>query len=196
MSADGERNYLTIVALVIALISIIAATAGFLVWRRHSSASEERSRPESRSTPPTEVAAPPTATAPPTPTETAASTPTETATAMPTPTATAIATATATATATAASDGIPDAARAISRARARFRTCYNRGLADDPNLDGSLVITLVVAPSGEVTSATKKSGGLNPKVDACLLEQAKSIVFDPTSSGGTMNIPLQFHSAR
>jgi hypothetical protein len=42
---------------------------------------------------------------------------------------------------------------------------------------------------------TKKSGGLNADVDACIVRKCKSATFDSTPSGDTVNVPIQFAHA-
>jgi hypothetical protein len=194
MSHDGERNYLTVVALVIALILVVAFTAGFFVWRRHASEPfESTARVES------------------------------TATATTTATTTATATATATASATESITGsstdfaprdliapprgsvsttldpspISNAEQAIMKLRPGFRACYNKGLASDPSMAGSITIAITVAPNGDVSSVTKKSGhGLSADVETCILKRARNGTFDPTPSGATLSVPITFAQAR
>ncbi len=174
MSTDGERNFLPIVAIVIVVIFAGALTAGIVVWRRQQLA-----------------AAPP-----PLPTMTAtalATTPT------PTPPPTAITTTTAMGTELVdplAPSDIPNVAAAIARLRPGFRSCYNKGLAKDPNLAGSITIAISVAPNGDVTGVTKKSGGINADVDACMVRKCKSATFDASPSGDTVNVPIQFVHTR
>ena len=189
-AADGERNYLAIVALFVALILVIAFTAAFVVWHRH--ADDPRFATSSPLPPPTPslTLADPTSV----PTTTATATTSElpdnitdhsfprglerkliTTPSAPDPTS-----------------AIPNATSTISRLRPGFRACYNKGLAADPDLQGSITIAITVAPNGDVTNATKKSGGLSPDVDACMLRKAKNATFDASPSGGTVSVPIQF----
>src|SRR4051812_39846256 len=102
MSEDGERNFLTIVAIIIALVFAAALTAGFLVWPHPSS------KP-----PPAAIAASPIPPPPPPPLPETASLVIDDAGEPPTVTAP---------THTSSSDPtpIPNAERTISRLRSGF----------------------------------------------------------------------------
>lgn len=198
MSSSDERNFLPLVAIVIVIVFTGAIVAGVVVWRRMPTITYAHV-----------ASTAPSVTVMPTPTM-IAPTPTATFTTPapfadlddddddddvkppPVPTATHVAPPTATAGGT---SEIPNAARTLARLRSQLKFCYEQGLMKDPSLSGSIVIAAVVSPSGEVTSASKKSGGINADVDACLLRRVKSASFDATPSGGTINIPLHFQQA-
>lgn len=199
-SGDGERNDLTLVALVIALISVIAFTAGFIVWHHHAGLPRVA---ESR----VEDPSPPIAT-----TVATATTTTTTETAIATATAAPLdsselanrileqtrrrpSSMSTTAPSDTGAGDIPNAQATLARMRSGFRYCYNKGLATDPSLHGSITLAITVAPSGEVTGVTKKTGGLVADVDDCLVRRAKAASFDASPKGGTVNVPLTFAQA-
>jgi hypothetical protein len=76
----------------------------------------------------------------------------------------------------------------------RARACYNAGLKEDPNQQGRVVVTIVVGPSGDVTSASAaQCSGLSPKTCACIAGGARNLKFQPPGGGGsTINAPMNF----
>lgn len=182
MSSDGERNFLPIVAIVIVVIFAFAITAGVVVWRRQQLAdTEARATTSSSPLPP-----PPTSSA-------MVADPTAAPTAVdrqpprgsanlgaldPTP--------------------IPNAEASVARLRPGFRSCYNKGLASDPSMAGSITIAIEIAANGDVIDVTKKSGsGLSSDVETCIMKRAKNASFDsPGSSGATLSVPVTFVQAR
>lgn len=184
MAGDGERNYLAIVALVIALIFVIAATAGFVVWRRQHVADMETRATSSPVSPPT---------------------PTTPESVDPLPshlTDPGIARRTIGprgSAAVGALDPTPvaNAEQAIARLRPGFRSCYNKGLASDPSMEGSITIAITVAKNGDVDDVVKKSGhGLSSDVEACIIKRARNATFDAPTSGGTATISVPVTFAR
>ncbi|MEP7125784.1 MAG: AgmX/PglI C-terminal domain-containing protein [Byssovorax sp.] len=90
---------------------------------------------------------------------------------------------------------LPDAGGVVAAMRGGFRACYNRGLADDPTMKGSVRITASVGPNGEVKSASPSVGGgsLSSSVVSCLAARVRSAQFSPPSGGGaTVVIPIIF----
>jgi hypothetical protein len=74
------------------------------------------------------------------------------------------------------------------------RRCYQKGLDSDPSQSGKLVVTIRVAPSGEVDSATVSNHpGLSAGVADCIATVARRAKFDPTGPGGaTVVVPFGF----
>ncbi len=74
------------------------------------------------------------------------------------------------------------------------RRCYQKGLDSDPSQSGKLVVSIRVAPSGEVESATISSNaGLSAGVADCIAIVARRAKFDPTGPGGaTVVVPFGF----
>lgn len=79
---------------------------------------------------------------------------------------------------------------------AGFRRCYNKGLAEDPNMKGSVRITAKIGPNGEVLSASPSGGGgLSGTVISCVTARVSSAQFSPPEGGGaTIVIPVTFVS--
>ena len=96
--------------------------------------------------------------------------------------------------ATTASVPVSDAERVVAGLRPRFRNCYNKGLAQDPGMAGSVTIVTKVAPNGEVTAADASNNtGLSPDVVSCIQRVVKNAQFTgPGGSGSTINIPVKF----
>lgn len=89
---------------------------------------------------------------------------------------------------------VSNADRVVAQMRAGFRACYNRGLASNPDLHGSVKIVAKVGPNGDVVSATPQGGStLGQDVVDCVVKRVKSGQFDPPSGGGaTVVIPVTF----
>lgn len=89
---------------------------------------------------------------------------------------------------------VSNADRAVAGMRAGFRACYNRGLANNPDLHGSVKIVARVGPNGDVVSATPQGGStLGQDVIDCVVRRVRSAQFDPPSGGGaTVVIPVTF----
>jgi hypothetical protein len=89
---------------------------------------------------------------------------------------------------------IPNAAVAVARLRPGFRSCYNKGLASDPAMKGTLVLDVAVAANGDVSGVARVSGaGLSPEVELCLIRKTKNAAFDaPGGTGTTLRVPISF----
>jgi hypothetical protein len=77
----------------------------------------------------------------------------------------------------------------------RARACYQHAVNADESLpDGSLVVVIRVAPSGEVTSAgIANRVGLSAPVGSCIAGAAQRLVFDaPGPPGATVSVPMHF----
>ena len=90
--------------------------------------------------------------------------------------------------------GVSNADRVVAGMRAGFRACYNRGLANNPDLQGQVKIVAKVGPNGEVLSATPQGGaGLGDEVVSCVVRRVQSATFAPPEGGGaTIIIPVTF----
>lgn len=89
---------------------------------------------------------------------------------------------------------VANAEATIARLRPGFRSCYNKGLANDPSMAGKLVLSIRIAPNGDVSSVSKAGGsGLSPEVEQCIIRKAKNATFDaPGGSGSTVQVPVTF----
>ena len=89
---------------------------------------------------------------------------------------------------------VSNADRVVAGMRAGFRACYNRGLATNPDLQGSVRITAKIGPNGEVLSATPgPAGSLGDEVVNCVVRRVQAATFSPPEGGGaTVVIPVTF----
>jgi TonB family protein len=85
--------------------------------------------------------------------------------------------------------------RVIRRHMNRFRYCYERQLATDPNLQGKVVVRFVISTTGAVSSARDAGSTLpDESVKACVLRTYQSMQF-PAPNGGVVVVtyPIVFH---
>jgi hypothetical protein len=89
---------------------------------------------------------------------------------------------------------VNNAERVVAGLRAKFKRCYDKGLASDPSMQGKVTIVTKVAPNGEVSAADAQgNNGLSGEVVSCLQRVVKGAQFDaPGGSGSTINIPVNF----
>lgn len=89
---------------------------------------------------------------------------------------------------------IGDGERVVASLRVRFRRCYERGLAVEPSLAGSVTLVANVGANGEVTAAEPAGDStLGPAVTACLVNVVKSANFAPPGGAGArLRIPIKF----
>lgn len=89
---------------------------------------------------------------------------------------------------------VSNAARVVAGMRAGFRSCYQRGLSENPDAAGSIRLTIRVGPGGEVAGVTPApSGSLPPSVIACVVARAQAAQFDPPEGGSAViAVPVTF----
>jgi hypothetical protein len=82
----------------------------------------------------------------------------------------------------------------ISKMRAGFRNCYQKGLNENPDSQGSIRLTIQIGPGGEVAGVTATpSGNLSPGVVACVQARARAGQFDPPEGGSAaIVVPVTF----
>lgn len=87
-----------------------------------------------------------------------------------------------------------DADRVIAGLRSKFRLCYKAGLADDPKMQGRVLLSVRVSPVGAVDSVgTATVTGLSYKVVSCLEGVLRSAQFSPPGgTGATLQVPAIF----
>src|SRR5205085_787413 len=86
---------------------------------------------------------------------------------------------------TTASVPVSNAERVVASLRPKFRACYNKGLATDPSMSGSVTIVTKVAPNGEVTTADGSAvNGLSPDVVSCIARVVRNANFDAPGGSG------------
>lgn len=95
-----------------------------------------------------------------------------------------------------AGGNVANASSVVAGMAAGFRRCYNKGLAENPEMKGSVRITAKIGPNGEVVSASPSSGGnLSGTVISCVAARVRSAQFAPPEGGGaTIVIPVSFTS--
>jgi hypothetical protein len=89
---------------------------------------------------------------------------------------------------------VANAASVVAGMAAGFRRCYNRGLQENPDMKGTIRLTLKIGPNGEVEGASPSGGGnLSGTVISCCAGVASSRQFAPPDGGGaTIIIPVSF----
>jgi hypothetical protein len=89
---------------------------------------------------------------------------------------------------------VTNASRVIAGMRAGFRACYQRGLDQNPDAEGSIRLTIRVGPGGEVQGVNAvPTGNLPASVVACVKGRASLGVFDPPEGGSAaVIVPVTF----
>ncbi len=89
---------------------------------------------------------------------------------------------------------VSNASRVVAGMRAGFRACYNRGLATNPDAQGSIHLTIRVGPGGEVQSVSASpSGNLPGSVVGCVRARAAAAQFAPPEGGSAVvSVPVTF----
>ncbi|MFT3768305.1 MAG: AgmX/PglI C-terminal domain-containing protein [Minicystis sp.] len=91
------------------------------------------------------------------------------------------------------SGNVPDAGRVVAGMRGALRACYKHALDEDPNMRGSVRVTVSVAPNGEVKSAQAANNGLSSSMIACVTRVVRGAQFSaPEGGGATLVIPMSF----
>jgi hypothetical protein len=89
---------------------------------------------------------------------------------------------------------VSNAARVVAGMRAGFRACYNRGLAENPDAQGSIRLSIRVGPGGEVSGVSASpSGNLPGSVVSCVQARASAAQFAPPEGGSAVIVvPVTF----
>jgi len=89
---------------------------------------------------------------------------------------------------------VSNASRVVAGMRAGFRNCYNRGLAQNPDAQGSIRLSIRVGPGGEVQGVTAvPSGNLPSSVVGCVKARASAAQFAPPEGGNAVVVvPVTF----
>lgn len=93
-----------------------------------------------------------------------------------------------------AGGSVSDASRVVAKMRAGFRACYNRGLAENPDIEGKIALTIKVGPAGQVSGVTAtKTGNLPASVVDCVRSRASSATFAaPQGGAAVVQVPVSF----
>jgi hypothetical protein len=89
---------------------------------------------------------------------------------------------------------VSNAARVVAGMRAGFRNCYNRALAQNPDVEGRISLSIRVGPGGEVQGVSAAaSGNLPDSVTSCVKARAQAAQFDPPQGGAAViQVPVTF----
>jgi Ca-activated chloride channel family protein len=89
---------------------------------------------------------------------------------------------------------VSNAARVVAGMRAGFRSCYQRGLNENPSAAGAIRLGVRVGAQGQVVDAVPVATGTLPaSVVACVVARARAAQFDPPEGGkATIQFPVTF----
>ncbi|MCA9599526.1 MAG: AgmX/PglI C-terminal domain-containing protein [Myxococcales bacterium] len=89
---------------------------------------------------------------------------------------------------------VANASAVVAGMRAGFRRCYNLGLLDHPDAQGTVRLSITVGPGGEVRGVSASpSGNLPSSVVACVRSRASVATFDaPVGGSAVVNVPVSF----
>lgn len=89
---------------------------------------------------------------------------------------------------------VQNANSVVAGMRAGFRRCYQRGLEQNPDISGSIRLTISVGPGGNVSSVTgAPSGNIPASVVSCVKARAQAAQFSPPDGGSAViNVPVSF----
>jgi len=88
---------------------------------------------------------------------------------------------------------VSNAQRVVAGMRAGFRNCYNRELAQNPDAQGSIRLTIRVGPGGEVAGVSAVPSGNLGSAVACVKARAQAAQFDPPQGGSAVVVvPVSF----
>lgn len=91
-----------------------------------------------------------------------------------------------------AGGAVANASSVVARMKGRFRSCYQAGLASNPEMSGSVVLVATIGPNGEVQSVSGGGGSLGPII-GCLKGVVQSAAFSPPDGGkAVVSIPITF----
>jgi hypothetical protein len=81
----------------------------------------------------------------------------------------------------------------VKRHSNMIRYCYQRELAQDPDLSGKIVVKFVIAADGTVSSSSVKSSTMgNAIVEACVAKRFQSLLFPEPLGGGIVIVSYPF----
>ncbi len=89
---------------------------------------------------------------------------------------------------------VSNAASVVAAMRAGFRRCYQRGLEQNPDISGSIRLSISVGPGGEVSSVSGgPTGNIPGSVVDCVKGRARAAQFAPPDGGSAViNVPISF----
>ncbi len=81
---------------------------------------------------------------------------------------------------------VPGAAGVVARLRGRFRACYMRELASNPDARGTVRLTIRVGPSGAVQGVSASASGNLGSAVGCIQSRASGARFKPPEGGSAV----------
>lgn len=72
-----------------------------------------------------------------------------------------------------------------------LRACYERELAADPEMTGTVTVAFTAGPDGKVTTTNVLGSGVSPAVSACVVRVVQTLSF-PTGQMISVSYPFQF----
>ncbi|HXS19555.1 MAG TPA: AgmX/PglI C-terminal domain-containing protein, partial [Polyangiaceae bacterium] len=89
---------------------------------------------------------------------------------------------------------VSNAASVVAAMRAGFRRCYQRGLEQNPDISGSIRLSISVGPGGEVSNVGGgPTGNIPGSVVDCVKGRARAAQFAPPDGGSAViNVPISF----
>jgi hypothetical protein len=88
---------------------------------------------------------------------------------------------------------VANASRVVAGMRAGFRNCFNRELAQNPDAQGRIDLSIKVGPGGEVQNVSAAASGNLGSAVECVKARARSAQFDPPSGGSAViKVPVTF----
>ncbi len=125
---------------------------------------------------------------------TVASVPTSTSTSTLTPTSTSTSTSTA-----AVESSLPNeppcvgVERTVAAMRSKFKACYEKGLVNDPTMEGKVIITSTFQKDTPTVATLSSNSGLSAEVAECIRLVVKAGTFTCEAAGPTtLAIPVRF----
>jgi hypothetical protein len=73
----------------------------------------------------------------------------------------------------------------------QLRACYERELAADPAMTGTVTVTFLAGPDGRVAKTSVLGGGVSTAVSACAVQVMQTLQF-PTGQSISVSYPFQF----
>jgi hypothetical protein len=92
-----------------------------------------------------------------------------------------------------AGGNVANASSVVARMRGRFRRCYQQGLNQNPEMQGSATLTAKIGPNGEVLGVGGGATGSLGPIVPCLKAVVRSGNFAPPEGGSAVvSIPITF----
>jgi len=77
-----------------------------------------------------------------------------------------------------ATGGVGHDDRVVAGARAGLRSCYQKGLDNDPSMAGKASFRVEVSATGTAKATTASTAGLSSNVETCMLHKLGRLAFD------------------